>query len=317
LNVIAGLETLDSGTICIGDDVVTDWEPRRRGVAMVFQSYALYPTMTVEGNLSFGLRMAGAPAAQIRARVAAVAEMLKIADLLKRKPAQLSGGQRQRVAIGRAIVRDAPLYLFDEPLSNLDTQLRVDMRVEIKRLHQQLAATMVYVTHDQTEAMTLATRVAVMRRGLIEHYAEPQVLYDRPATLFVAGCLGSPHINLLPGVLRREGSRIWAELAGARLPLDEYPFHRCPGDGHKIILGLRPEDITLAGPGVRAEACIELPVMCREYLGATRVLWCEFGGQRVAASLGSVTADPVGDRVRLSFRLERLSVFCAGSEQRL
>jgi len=317
LNVIAGLETLDSGTIHIGDDVVTDWEPSRRGVAMVFQSYALYPTMTVEENLSFGLRMAHTPVVEIRSRVAAVAETLKIRDLLQRKPAQLSGGQRQRVAIGRAIIRKAAVYLFDEPLSNLDARLRVDMRVEIKRLHQQLGATIVYVTHDQIEAMTLATRIAVMRRGQIEQYAEPQVLYDQPATLFVAGFLGSPNINLLSGILRRDGPRLWADISGARLPLDRYHFQSCPADGQKIIVGIRPEDIILAGPGMDADTSVELPVLFRERQGATSVVWCQFGRERLAASFGFEAADALRDRARVTFRLERVSVFCASSDQRL
>jgi multiple sugar transport system ATP-binding protein len=317
LNAIAGLETLDSGTVRIGQEVVTDWEPSRRGVAMVFQSYALYPTMTVAGNLGFGLRMAGTPAAAIRARVAAVAQMLQIRDLLERKPAQLSGGQRQRVAIGRAIIRNAALYLFDEPLSNLDARLRVDMRLEIKRLHQQLAATMVYVTHDQIEAMTLATRVAVMHRGRIEQYAEPQVLYDRPATIFVAGFVGSPAMNLLPGILRCNGSRIWAELSGAHLPLDQYSFQNPPADGHQIIVGLRPEDIGLSGSGSDPVTCIELPVLARELLGATSMIWCAFGRERLAASLGPGAATGIGERVRLQLRPGRVSVFCANSQQRL
>lgn len=317
LNVIAGLETLDSGTIRFGDQIVTDWEPGRRGVAMVFQSYALYPTMTVERNLSFGLRMAGTPAAQIRARVAAVAEVLQIRDLLNRKPAQLSGGQRQRVAIGRAIIRDAALYLFDEPLSNLDAKLRVEMRLELKQLHQRLAATMVYVTHDQIEAMTLATRVAVIRGGRIEQYAEPQVLYDRPATVFVAGFVGSPTMNLLSAVLRRDGIRIWAELSGIQLPLNQYPFRQRPTDGHKIIVGLRPEDITLSDAGLEPGNGIDVPVLVRERLGAASMVWCEFGRERLAVSMGCEAADRIRDRIRINFRSERVSIFCAGSEQRL
>jgi multiple sugar transport system ATP-binding protein len=284
---------------------------------MEIQSYALYPTMTVEGNLSFGLRMAGTAGSLIRARVAAVAETLQIKDLLQRKPAQLSGGQRQRVAIGRAIIRDASLYLFDEPLSNLDARLRVEMRAEIKRLHEKLAATFVYVTHDQTEAMTLATRVAVMRGGRIEQYAEPRLLYDKPATVFVAGFVGSPGMNLLSGVLRRDGFHIWAELSGVRLPLDEYPFPSLPADGHKIIVGLRPEDIAVANAGVDGATPVELPVLLRERLGATSVIWCAWGGERLAVSLTPEVADEISDRVRLVFRSHRASVFCALSERRL
>jgi lactose/L-arabinose transport system ATP-binding protein len=197
LRMIAGLEELTDGELRIGDQVVNDVEPAARGVAMVFQSYALYPHMTVEENMGFGLRMAGLPKADVKAQVARAAEVLHLTPLLTRRPAQLSGGQRQRVAIGRAIVRDPKVFLFDEPLSNLDAELRVQMRIEISKLHSDLETTMVYVTHDQVEAMTLADKIVVLNRGRIEQAGRPMDLYQRPANLFVAGFIGSPKMNFL------------------------------------------------------------------------------------------------------------------------
>ena len=203
LNAIAGLDDIDAGSIEIGGAEVTQREPSERGIAMVFQSYALYPTMTVRRNLSFGLRVRSVPKPEIQRRVAWVSELLQIGGMLDRKPSQLSGGQRQRVAIGRALVQQAKVFLLDEPLSNLDAKLRTEMRAELKRLHRSLGATIIYVTHDQIEAMTLATRIAVMRAGRIEQYATPDVLYERPATLFVAGFVGSPGMNFLSGSIGR------------------------------------------------------------------------------------------------------------------
>ena len=199
LNAIAGLVDLSDGQIWIGGNNVTWEEPKDRGIAMVFQSYALYPRMTVRGNMSFGLKVAGVPAAEIARRVDTAATMLQISELLERRPAELSGGQRQRVAIGRALVRDAGVYLFDEPLSNLDAQLRAELRVEIKRLHQRLAATMIYVTHDQIEALTLADRIAVMKDRVIQQLGTPNEIYRRPANRFVASFVGSPAMNFLRG----------------------------------------------------------------------------------------------------------------------
>ena len=203
LNANAGLDDIDAGSIEIGGAEVTQREPSERGIAMVFQSYALYPTMTVRRNLSFGLRVRSVPKPEIQRRVAWVSALLQIGGMLDRKPSQLSGGQRQRVAIGRALVQQAKVFLLDEPLSNLDAKLRTEMRVELKRLHRSLDATIIYVTHDQIEAMTLATRIAVMRAGRIEQYATPDVLYERPATLFVAGFVGSPGMNFLSGSIGR------------------------------------------------------------------------------------------------------------------
>ena len=233
-----------SGTIEIDGADVTHREPSKRGIAMVFQSYALYPTMSVRKNLSFGLRVRSVPRAEVARRVDWAARLLQINELLDRKPSQLSGGQRQRVAIGRALVQHAKVFLFDEPLSNLDAKLRTEMRVELKRLHKELGATIVYVTHDQIEAMTLATRIAVMRAGRIEQYATPDDLYEQPATLFVAGFVGSPAMNFLRGATaRREracGCGRRRRSAAEWLPLPH--LRRRAG----VVLGIRPEHVALA-----------------------------------------------------------------------
>src|SRR4051794_15131793 len=223
LNCIAGLLDVSDGQIFIGGKNVTWEEPKDRGIGMVFQSYALYPQMTVERNLSFGLRVAGLPREEIAERVKRASEILQIEALLNRKPANLSGGQRQRVAIGRALVRDVDVFLFDEPLSNLDAKLRSDLRVEIKRLHQKLANTMVYVTHDQIEAMTLADRIAVMKNGQIQQLGAPHEIYSHPVNRFVAGFIGSPQMNFLTGQLESDPPAF--RVGELRVPLDRYAFH--------------------------------------------------------------------------------------------
>src|SRR5215475_6407399 len=234
LNAIAGLTEVDDGEIWIGDRNVTWLEPKDRGIAMVFQSYALYPRMNVRANLSFGLRVAGTPKAEIERRIRIAAETLQIADLLDRRPAELSGGQRQRVAIGRALVRDAGVFLFDEPLSNLDAQLRAELRVEIKRLHQRLAATMIYVTHDQIEALTLADRIAVMKDRVIQQLGTPQDIFQRPANRFVAGFVGAPAMNFLAGRIVDGSAGPTFESDALRLPLGSYPFAGRPDPGMAV-----------------------------------------------------------------------------------
>ncbi len=259
LRTISGLEVPSSGQVFIGGEDVTDFDPSERGVAMVFQSYALYPHMTVEKNLGFGLRMGGMPRAQVAKRVEEAARMLELQELMDRKPRQLSGGQRQRVAIGRAIVRQPKAFLFDEPLSNLDAELRVQMRIEIAKLHQDLGATMVYVTHDQVEAMTLADKIVVLRKGRIEQQGSPISLYDDPDNIFVAGFIGSPRMNLLEGRI--------AALDGqwAKVELDAFPGPALPvklrganaSVGDKCTYGVRPEHFVEAaaqGPFVTATA---------------------------------------------------------------
>ncbi len=225
LNAIAGLIDVSGGKILIGGEDKTDAEPKDRGIGMVFQSYALYPQTTVEGNLTFGLRMAKMPKDEIERRISRVSKMLQIEPYLKRRPAALSGGQRQRVAIGRALVRDADIYLFDEPLSNLDAKLRAELRVELKELHQNIGKTMIYVTHDQVEAMTLASRIAVMQNGVIQQLASPEDIYERPANLFVAGFVGSPGMNFFEGSLRSDnGKAVFVIKDGPQVDVSGYTF---------------------------------------------------------------------------------------------
>ncbi|MCA0032552.1 MULTISPECIES: sn-glycerol-3-phosphate ABC transporter ATP-binding protein UgpC [unclassified Mesorhizobium] len=272
LRMIAGLEDISDGEIAIGGKVVNDVEPADRGIAMVFQSYALYPHMSVEQNLSFGLRMTGNPKADTERRVKRAAEILRISELMDRRPKKLSGGQRQRVAIGRAIVREPQVFLFDEPLSNLDAELRVQMRVEISRLHKELGATMVYVTHDQTEAMTLADRIVVLRAGHIEQIGRPLELYDDPDNLFVAGFVGSPKMNFIKGqIVGRDARGVVIELAGQDKTRITQPLTgTAPEAGTKVIVGVRPEHFGVAGEG-GTDLVVAIDVI--EHLGGTSFLY--------------------------------------------
>jgi len=276
LRMIAGLEDISGGEISIGERVVNDVEPADRGIAMVFQSYALYPHMTVEQNLSFGLRMNGNPKADTDRRVKRAAEILQIGQLMDRRPKQLSGGQRQRVAIGRAIVREPQVFLFDEPLSNLDAELRVQMRVEIARLHKELGVTMIYVTHDQTEAMTLADKIVVLRNGNVEQIGRPLDLYDDPANSFVAGFVGSPKMNFLAArAVDASTGVVTVELVnqgGVRLtvPLKE----AAPAAGSEIVVGVRPEHFVDAGKG---DCDLTVAVDVAEHLGATSYIYAGTG----------------------------------------
>jgi lactose/L-arabinose transport system ATP-binding protein len=264
LRMIAGLEEITSGTLTIGGKVMNDVSPSERGVGMVFQSYALYPHFTVAQNMGFSLRVAGRPQAEIDARVAEVAQILQLSQLLSRRPKELSGGQRQRVAIGRAIVRTPQIFLFDEPLSNLDAELRVNMRIEIARLHRRLGSTIIYVTHDQTEAMTLADRIVVLRAGLIEQVGKPLDLYDNPVNSFVAGFIGLPKMNLIPAEVVASAGRT-AQVAlpavgGAQFAVDL--SSTAPAPGTKVTFGLRPEHFNEQGP-----AELNLAVDVLEHLG--------------------------------------------------
>jgi multiple sugar transport system ATP-binding protein len=275
LRMTAGLESPTSGEVRIGDEVVNDVDPQDRNIAMVFQNYALYPHMTVYDNMAFGLKLHGHKKAEIRERVEPAAEMLGLSDLLKRKPAQLSGGQRQRVAMGRAIVRDPDAFLMDEPLSNLDAKLRVEMRSYVSVLHQRLRTTTLYVTHDQTEAMTMGDRVAVMRDGRVEQCDVPQRLYDHPSNLFVAGFIGSPAMNLVHSRLESDdaGRDLFVELGGTKLRLPDSLLRQRPrlraNVGRAVILGIRPEDIEDAGlvPGANG-SCLDVDVTLAEPMGA-------------------------------------------------
>ncbi len=309
LNCIAGLLDITDGQIWIKGKNVTWEEPKDRGIGMVFQSYALYPQMTVRGNLSFGLKNQRMPRAEIEKRVARAAGILQIAPLLDRKPAALSGGQRQRVAIGRALVRDVDVFLFDEPLSNLDAKLRAELRVELKRLHADLANTMVYVTHDQIEALTLADRIAVMRGGVVQQLAGPLEIYDRPANLFVAGFIGSPAMSMLDG--RVEGGRF--HVGDQSIALEGYDGD-VPRDGTKAILGLRPEHIAVApqgGSGLAAKVDIDEP------MGADKLLWTEVSGQKVSVRVSVEVSYPRGSQVTLVPAMNKASLFDTDTESRL
>jgi multiple sugar transport system ATP-binding protein len=286
LHAIAGLIDVEAGSVHIGGRDVTWADPKDRGIGMVFQSYALYPTMNVERNMSFGLRVAGMARAEIAGRVARASKMLQLDALLARKPAQLSGGQRQRVAIGRALVREAQVFLFDEPLSNLDAKLRTELRRELKVLHRDLGATMVYVTHDQVEAMTLATRVAVMRGGRIQQVGAPGEVYARPANMFVAGFLGSPSMNFIAGEL----------------------------DGAPATLGVRPEHLHLHPAGA---ALPEAEVTLVEAMGAHEVVWLDMDGHRLSAIAPAAGVHRIGDRVGVQMDRDRASVFDPVSQERI
>ena len=313
LNAVAGLIDVKDGQIWIGGRNVTWEEPKDRGIAMVFQSYALYPRMTVRGNMSFGLKVAGMPAAEIARRVDEAAQLLKISDLLERRPSELSGGQRQRVAIGRALVRKVGVFLFDEPLSNLDAQLRAELRVEIKRLHQQLGATMIYVTHDQIEALTLADRIAVMHGGVIQQLDTPGKIYREPKNRFVASFVGSPAMNFIDGAI--EAGRTFVG-GGLRVPLDGYAFAAgSPADG-PAVLGVRPEHVaTGAEAGATAfDAAVELV----EPMGADSLVWCRSpAGTAFSVRMPGDTGLRPGARLRAAFPAPSLSLFDSANGQRL
>ena len=294
LRMIAGLENITGGVIRIDNRVVNHAPPKERDVAMVFQNYALYPHMTVADNLGFSLKLRRAPRTEIKARVDRAAQILGLSALLERYPRQLSGGQRQRVAMGRAIVRDPKVFLFDEPLSNLDAKLRVAMRTEIKELHQRLETTTVYVTHDQIEAMTMADKIVVMHDGRVEQIGAPLDLYDRPDNLFVAGFIGSPAMNFFTGTIRRNGSAIFDGPGGVQLPLGVPPQTALEADdGTPAVYGVRPEHFTLADDGVDAEIQVVEPT------GSETQVVAKFGGQDVLAVFRERYPFKLGDRVRL------------------
>ena len=314
LNCIAGLLEPSTGQIFIEGKNVTWEEPKDRGIGMVFQSYALYPQMTVEKNLSFGLRVAGMPKAEIDQRVARAAEILQIEPLLQRKPAHLSGGQRQRVAIGRALVRDVDVFLFDEPLSNLDAKLRSDLRVEIKRLHQRLKNTMIYVTHDQIEAMTLADRIAVMKNGIIQQLDSPHTIYNRPVNLFVAGFVGSPTMNFLQG--RVEGQQFVAD--GVSIPVGTYRYDSgAPGGAFEAVLGVRPEHIVVGDEAAAMPYNTEVEIEIIEPMGADTLAWTRLGTQPLTLRCETEIGIQVGQKLRIGFDPARGSIFDAKSSQRV
>ena len=311
LRMIAGLEEIGDGEILIGGKVVNKMMPKERDIAMVFQNYALYPHMTVRDNMAFSLMLAKQPKAMADERVMKAADILGLVDLLDRFPRQLSGGQRQRVAMGRCIVRNPQVFLFDEPLSNLDAKLRVQMRTEIKELHQRLKTTSVYVTHDQIEAMTMADKIVVMRDGIVEQTGSPLELYDHPANQFVAGFIGSPSMNFLPGVLRRSGGAATVELAGGlSLPA---PIHAGGQDGQQVIYGTRPEHLDLAGAGEG----LATEVVVVEPTGADTQIFTKIAGVEVTSVFRERHEFRPGETIRLRPDPTRAHLFDAASGIRL
>ena len=319
LNIIAGLVDASEGEIRIGDRDITDVHPKDRDIAMVFQSYALYPNMTVARNLTFGLEIRKVDYAGRQAALKRVATLLQIEHLLDRKPGQLSGGQRQRVAIGRALVREPKVFLFDEPLSNLDAKLRGEMRTEIKKLHQRLGTTIVYVTHDQIEAMTLASRIAIMRDGVVQQFAPPEEIYERPANVYVAGFIGSPSMNFMKGRLESANGNLGVRLATAAngaspwLPLPQPP--RSAQAGQDVTLGIRPETFSLANGGNPCSLDAVIDVL--EPTGADTMALAVVDGLAMTARLKPGDVHEVGRPVRLAVDMSRANLFDPVSELRI
>jgi multiple sugar transport system ATP-binding protein len=318
MNCIAGLEQITGGAILVDDADISGMSPKDRDIAMVFQSYALYPTMNVRDNIAFGLKMRKMPAAAIDEEVARVAKLLQIEHLLTRKPGQLSGGQQQRVAMGRALARRPKIYLFDEPLSNLDAKLRVEMRTEIKLMHQRLKTTTVYVTHDQIEAMTLGDKVAVMKDGLIQQFGTPQQIYNDPANLFVASFIGSPPMNFIPLRLQRQDGRLHALLdsgqARCELPLG---VSDAGLEGREVILGIRPEQISLAPAQANGLPSIRAEVQITEPTGPDLLVFITLNQTKVCCRLAPDVPTRVGDTLTLQFDPARVLLFDAASGERL
>jgi multiple sugar transport system ATP-binding protein len=324
LNTIAGLETLTSGEVRINGQMVNDLHPSKRDIAMVFQSYALYPSMNIAQNIAFGMEMRGVPKPDRERAVDEVARMLKIDHLLDRRPGQLSGGQRQRVAMGRALVRDPLVFLFDEPLSNLDAELRVEMRTEIKRLHQNLGATVVYVTHDQVEAMTLATQIAVLKDGVLQQVGSPSEVYARPANLFVADFMGSPAMNLIEAKVGGAGDALHVEMArdggDLRLPVRLGPQGLAAMSGGPVIFGIRPEDIT-DPDGVDRQVQHVETVACEvevvEPTGSDTFVVTRIGGKEVTARMRAGASAVVGETREFAFAMDHAHYFDPDSGQRV
>lgn len=310
LRMIAGLEEATSGEIRIGEKVVNRVPPKDRDIAMVFQNYALYPHMDVYNNMAFGLKLRKTPKKEINQRVHDAAELLGIEDKLKSKPRELSGGQRQRVAVGRAIVRKPKVFLFDEPLSNLDAKLRVQMRTELEQLHHKLKTTTVYVTHDQVEAMTLGSRIAVMKDGVIHQYASPQETYDHPANQFVAGFIGSPAMNFLAAKVESKGGMIVLIGTGFQLTLPKERVDTLPSD---VFVGIRPED--LSGPVTDGESIIEVKVLVTEPLGNELLVYADCGEDRVVANLDPHQHVEIDSTIKLAVDMNGLHLFDRENEK--
>ena len=307
LRMIAGLEDISSGELKIGDRVVNDVEPKDRDIAMVFQNYALYPHMSVYDNMAFGLKLRKVPKDQIDKMVKEAAKILDLTPLLDRKPKALSGGQRQRVAMGRAIVRNPKVFLMDEPLSNLDAKLRVQMRIEIAKLHQRLGTTIIYVTHDQTEAMTLGTRIVVMKDGVIQQVDTPQNLYEKPCNLFVAGFMGSPQMNFLDAVISEKGGNLIAKVGEHELVIPAAKAKALKDGGYvgkTVVMGIRPEDVA-----DRADGSMSSTVKVYELLGAEVFLYFDVNGTQVTARVDPRTTAKTGDPIRFAFDMEKSHFF--------
>jgi multiple sugar transport system ATP-binding protein len=316
LAMIAGLEGITAGEIWIGDRLVNSVQPKDRDIAMVFQSYALYPTMTVRENITFGMESRKVPKDKQAEALKRVAALLQIEQLLNRKPGQLSGGQRQRVAMGRALVRDPKLFLFDEPLSNLDAKLRIEMRTEIKKLHHRVGKTTIYVTHDQVEAMTLASRIAVMHQGSVQQFDVPQAVYDRPANTFVAGFMGSPSMNFIPAEVVANGDKPAISVKTANGDAASLPLHGDVADRVKagnVILGVRPEHMSRFDPQAAARkpgtARLMAPVELVEPTGAETIVVMKLGGQEIVGRFDRDQAPHMGEEIQLGIDMARACLF--------
>ncbi|GAB4530146.1 MAG: ABC transporter ATP-binding protein [Anaerolineales bacterium] len=318
LRLLAGLEEISEGQIRIGDQVVNDIAPKDRDIAMVFQSYALYPHMSVFDNMAFGLKLRKTPKEEIKRRVNEAAEMLGITELLDRKPRQLSGGQRQRVALGRAIVREPKVFLLDEPLSNLDAKLRVETRANISRLHQRLQTTFIYVTHDQVEAMTMASRIAVMNQGVLQQIDTPQNLYDRPNNIFVAGFIGSPAMNFFNAHIRKDNGSLFVD-GGAfsiKIPENRAAIYQ-PYVDKPVVFGIRPEDIhdpNFAPPGISPQP-VEAKVDVTELMGNEIFVYMNAGDHNFVARVDPRTSFRMGDSIQVAFNMENMHIFDRDTEQ--
>ena len=319
LRMIAGLEDISSGTLKIGDRVVNDVEPKDRDIAMVFQNYALYPHMTVYDNMAFGLKLRKVPKQEIDKMVREAAKILDLEKLLDRKPKALSGGQRQRVAMGRAIVRNPKVFLMDEPLSNLDAKLRVQMRTEIAKLHQRLGTTIIYVTHDQTEAMTLGTRIVVMKDGVVQQVDTPQNLYDKPGNLFVAGFMGSPQMNFLDAEVEVQGDKASLKIAGQSIELPPAKAKKLIEGGYAgktVTFGIRPEDVDDSEMVVStSKAVFESTINVYELLGAEVYLYFDLAEFPITARVDSRTTARPGDKVKFAFDVEKIHIFDKETEK--
>ncbi len=317
LRMIAGLESVTSGTLSIGERVVNDMAPKDRDIAMVFQSYALYPHMTVAENLAFGLKLRGMAANEIARRVDEAAQMLALGEMMQRQPRALSGGQRQRVALGRALVRQPKVFLLDEPLSNLDAKLRLSTRVEIARLHRRIGATMVYVTHDQIEAMTLGQRIVVFNSGAIQQVDTPMNLYTQPANLFVAGFLGSPAMNFFRGTLRCDASRYHLECAGLELPLGDDLAWLAAHAGRELVVGVRPEDLRLVPDAAAAPTSLQAQLDVVEPVGNEVFLNLTCAGVPIVVRTPPTALPARGSTLTLGYAPSALHFFDAGTTLRV